>query len=97
MLAKYMRTECSNHRFVYDAPRQVGRLVVQVADKAQIGTQRLGRRPANRRLARRRLARRRLACRLACLLASPLAPRHPLARPACRVAVVLARSRRMTR
>ena len=44
-LSKYMRTECINHRFVYDAPMQVGRLVLQVADKAQIGTQRIGRRP----------------------------------------------------
>merc|ERR1719311_1029329 len=30
---------------VYDSPMQVGRLVLQVADKAQIGTQRVGRRP----------------------------------------------------
>jgi len=45
VLAKYMRTECINHRYVYDAPMQVGRLVVQVADKAQVGTQRVGRRP----------------------------------------------------
>ena len=44
-LSKYMRTECINHRFVYDAPMQVGRLVLQLADKAQIGTQRIGRRP----------------------------------------------------
>lgn len=40
-----MRNECINHRYVYDAPMSVGRLVVQVADKAQIGTQRVGRRP----------------------------------------------------
>jgi len=45
VLAKYTRNECINHRYVYDAPMQVGRLVVQVADKAQIGTQRAGRRP----------------------------------------------------
>ena len=45
VIAKYMRTECINHRYVYDAPMQVGRLVLQVADKAQIGTQRAGRRP----------------------------------------------------
>ena len=45
VLAKYMRNECINHRYVYDAPMQVGRLVLQVADKAQIGTQRVGRRP----------------------------------------------------
>jgi len=45
VLAKYMRNECINHRYVYDAPMQVQRLVLQVADKAQIGTQRVGRRP----------------------------------------------------
>ena len=45
VLAKYMRTECINHRYVYDEPMQVGRLVIQVADKAQVGTQRVGRRP----------------------------------------------------
>ena len=45
VIAKYMRTECINHRYVYDAPMQVGRLVVQVADKSQIGTQQVGRRP----------------------------------------------------
>ena len=40
-----MRTECINHRYVYEEPMQVNRLVVQVADKAQIGTQRAGSRP----------------------------------------------------
>lgn len=45
VLAKYMRTECINHRYVYDDPMQVGRLVMQVADKSQIGTQRIGSRP----------------------------------------------------
>mmetsp|Transcript_20941 Transcript_20941/g.53541 ORF Transcript_20941/g.53541 Transcript_20941/m.53541 type:complete len:271 (+) Transcript_20941:74-886(+) len=45
VLAKYMRTECINHRYVYDAPMQVGRLVLQVADKSQVGTQQVGRRP----------------------------------------------------
>jgi len=45
VLAKYMRTECINHRYVYDESMQVGRLVLQVADKAQVGTQRVGRRP----------------------------------------------------
>jgi len=45
VLAKYMRNECINHRYVYDGPMQVGRLVVQVADKSQIGTQQVGRRP----------------------------------------------------
>lgn len=45
VLAKYMRTECINHRYVYDSPMQVGRLVMQIADKSQIGTQRAGSRP----------------------------------------------------
>lgn len=45
MLAKYMRNECINHRYVYDEPMQVGRLVLKVADKSQIGTQRIGLRP----------------------------------------------------
>ena len=37
VLAKYMRTECINHRYTYDAPMQVGRPVLQVADKSQLG------------------------------------------------------------
>lgn len=45
VLAKYMRSECLNYRFVYDGPLQVGRLVAQVADKSQLGTQRAGHRP----------------------------------------------------
>eukprot|EP00965_Chrysotila_dentata_P185363 6119312-Pleurochrysis_carterae.AAC.1 len=45
VLAKYMRTECINHRYVYEQPMQVGRLVTQVADKSQLGTQRIGSRP----------------------------------------------------
>jgi len=45
VLSKYMQTECLNHKFVYNAPMQVGRLVRQIADKSQIHTQRYGRRP----------------------------------------------------
>ncbi|KAJ1635011.1 proteasome subunit alpha type 1 [Pavlovales sp. CCMP2436] len=45
VLAKYMRNECMNYRFTYDGPLQVGRLVAQVADKSQLGTQRAGHRP----------------------------------------------------
>jgi len=45
VLCKYMRTECLNHKFVYEAPLQVGRLVSSVADKSQVHTQRYGRRP----------------------------------------------------
>jgi len=45
VLCKYMRSECMNHKFVYEAPIQVGRLVTSVADKAQVHTQEYGRRP----------------------------------------------------
>lgn len=45
VLAKYMRSECINYRYMYDGPLQVGRLVAQVADKSQLGTQRAGHRP----------------------------------------------------
>lgn len=45
LLSKYMRTECLNHKFVYDSPMQTGRLVAQIADKSQVNTQRYGRRP----------------------------------------------------
>ena len=45
VLSKYMRTECLNHKFVYEEPMQVSRLVNQVADKSQVHTQRYGRRP----------------------------------------------------
>jgi 20S proteasome subunit alpha 6 len=44
-LAKYMRTECLNHRFVYGTPLQCGRLVKEVADKHQRCTQMYTRRP----------------------------------------------------
>ncbi|KAF6263042.1 20S proteasome alpha subunit F [Scenedesmus sp. NREL 46B-D3] len=45
VLCKYMRNECINHRFVYEAPMPVGRLVRQVADKHQVCTQRSWKRP----------------------------------------------------
>lgn len=45
VLAKYMRNECLNYRFTYDGSMQVGRLVAQLADKSQLGTQRAGHRP----------------------------------------------------
>lgn len=32
VLSKYMRSECLNHKFVYDAPLQTQRLVSAVAD-----------------------------------------------------------------
>lgn len=45
ILCRYMRNECLNHRYVYDSPMPLGRLVRQVADKAQVGTQRSWKRP----------------------------------------------------
>lgn len=44
-LTKFMRTECLNHRYVYNGPLQTQRLVQQIADKSQHHTQRYGRRP----------------------------------------------------
>eukprot|EP00640_Fibrocapsa_japonica_P003029 CAMPEP_0113943562 /NCGR_PEP_ID=MMETSP1339-20121228/26080_1 /TAXON_ID=94617 /ORGANISM="Fibrocapsa japonica" /LENGTH=262 /DNA_ID=CAMNT_0000948465 /DNA_START=50 /DNA_END=838 /DNA_ORIENTATION=+ /assembly_acc=CAM_ASM_000762 len=44
-LAKYMRGECLNHRYVYGAPLQAGRLVNELADKLQRCTQSYVRRP----------------------------------------------------
>lgn len=45
VLSRYMRSECINHQFVYETPMNVGRLVTQVADKAQVCTQRSWKRP----------------------------------------------------
>jgi len=45
VLCKWMRNECLNHRYVYDSDIQSGRLVKKLADKAQVHTQRYGRRP----------------------------------------------------
>lgn len=45
MLAKFMRTECLNHRYVYGTVLQAGRLVEDVADKHQRCTQQYIRRP----------------------------------------------------
>jgi 20S proteasome subunit alpha 6 len=45
ILCRYMRNECLNHRYVYESAMPVGRLVRQVADKAQVGTQRSWKRP----------------------------------------------------
>lgn len=44
-LAKYMRTECLNHKFVYGSALQASRLVLDVADKHQRCTQTYVRRP----------------------------------------------------
>merc|ERR1711966_108605 len=45
VLSRFMRSECLNHKFVYGRNLPIARLVNQVADKAQIGTQRSGKRP----------------------------------------------------
>jgi len=45
LLSKWMRTESMNHKFVYNSPVQVGRLVRRLSDKAQVHTQQYGRRP----------------------------------------------------
>lgn len=44
-LAKYMRNECLNHRYVYGSGLQASRLVCDVADKHQRSTQMYVRRP----------------------------------------------------
>jgi 20S proteasome subunit alpha 6 len=44
-LAKDMRTECLNHRYVYGSALQAGRLVADIADKHQRCTQMYVRRP----------------------------------------------------
>ncbi|KOM49152.1 hypothetical protein LR48_Vigan07g285600 [Vigna angularis] len=38
VLSRYMRSECINYNYTYESPLPVGRLVVQLADKAQILT-----------------------------------------------------------
>ncbi|KAF6166690.1 hypothetical protein GIB67_005552 [Kingdonia uniflora] len=45
VLSRYLRSECINYSFTYESPLPVGRLVVQLADKAQVCTQRSWKRP----------------------------------------------------
>jgi len=45
VICNYMRNECLNHKYVYDKPMQVGRLVEQIGAKSQLKTQRSGKRP----------------------------------------------------
>ena len=45
ILSRFMRKECINHKFTYDSPMVVGRLVLDVADKSQVCTQRSWKRP----------------------------------------------------
>ncbi len=44
-LAKYMRNECLNHKYVYGAPLKTSKLVTDLADKHQRTTQTYVRRP----------------------------------------------------
>jgi 20S proteasome subunit alpha 6 len=44
-LTRYLRNECASHRFVYESAVPIGRLVRQVADRAQACTQRSWKRP----------------------------------------------------
>ncbi|KAM0972858.1 hypothetical protein ACFX13_016522 [Malus domestica] len=45
VLSRYMRSEAINYNYTYESPLPVGRLVVQLADKAQVCTQRSWKRP----------------------------------------------------
>ncbi|XP_060171370.1 proteasome subunit alpha type-1-A-like [Lycium barbarum] len=45
VLSKYMRSECINYTYSYESDLHVGRLVVQLADKAQVCNQRSWKRP----------------------------------------------------
>ncbi len=45
VLTKYLRNECLNHKFVYEAPVQIGRLVKKLSDKSQVYTQAAEKRP----------------------------------------------------
>uniref|UniRef100_A0A0D9VBW5 Proteasome subunit alpha type n=1 Tax=Leersia perrieri TaxID=77586 RepID=A0A0D9VBW5_9ORYZ len=45
VLSRFLRSECINHAFVYDAPLPVSRLALRLADKAQVCTQRSWKRP----------------------------------------------------
>jgi len=45
VLCKYMRNECLNHRYVYESPHPIGRLISKVAEKSQLRTQRSSKRP----------------------------------------------------
>lgn len=45
VLSKFMRTECLHSKFSFDTPLPVSRLVSTLGDKAQVTTQRYGRRP----------------------------------------------------
>eukprot|EP00252_Welwitschia_mirabilis_P026420 TRINITY_DN8680_c0_g1_i1.p1 TRINITY_DN8680_c0_g1~~TRINITY_DN8680_c0_g1_i1.p1 ORF type:complete len:271 (-),score=61.74 TRINITY_DN8680_c0_g1_i1:154-966(-) len=45
VLSLHMKSECIHYKFLYESPLPVGRLVVHLADKAQVCTQRSWKRP----------------------------------------------------
>ncbi len=45
VLSRYMRNECLNHKYVYDAPVPLSRLALSVANKCQVSTQMASKRP----------------------------------------------------
>jgi len=45
VLANYMRMECLNEKYTFDAPLNIGRLISQIGDKSQQKTQRSSKRP----------------------------------------------------
>lgn len=45
VLSRFMRNECLNYKYVFDAPVPLSRLALAVADKCQISTQRASKRP----------------------------------------------------
>lgn len=45
VLTRFMRTECLNHKYVYDDAFPLSRLALEVADKCQVSTQRASKRP----------------------------------------------------
>lgn len=45
IISNFMRGECLHHKYVFDTPIPVGRLVAMIGDKSQVNTQRYSRRP----------------------------------------------------
>jgi len=45
LLCQWMRNECLNHKFTFETPMPVGRLVSQLSDKSQVYTQKADKRP----------------------------------------------------
>jgi len=45
LLCQWMRNECLNHKYTFETPMPVGRLVSQLSDKSQVYTQKADKRP----------------------------------------------------